>query len=156
MKEIPLSNGQKALVSDEDYERVSQYPWSLRGHGRARARKSKRRGGDGSYVELHRFVMDAQPGQIVDHIDGNPLNCQRENLQFITQSRNLMKSSLASRTSGTYFHKGSGKWGARCRVDGKLVYIGMFDTQADAATAVKAVRDLAWSKIVNAAGYRRA
>jgi len=27
MKEIPLTNGQKAQVDDEDYERLSRYIW---------------------------------------------------------------------------------------------------------------------------------
>ena len=27
MKEIPLDNGQKAIVDDEDYEWLSQYKW---------------------------------------------------------------------------------------------------------------------------------
>lgn len=153
MKLIYLPTGEEIKVSDEDYDRVIQFPWSRQNHDRARARMSKWRGGDGKFVQLHRFIMDAKPGQIVDHIDGDPLNCQRENLQFITQSRNLMKSSLAKRTSGTYWHKGS--WGARCRVDGKLHYLGMFPTQEEAIAAVAARRDQAWSEQENPNGFKR-
>ena len=83
-KHIQLSQGKTALVSDEDFERVSKFKWTYTYNpdGRTgrygkeyavRREKSKR-------VYLHRFVLDTPKGMVCDHIDNDGLNCQRENL----------------------------------------------------------------------------
>lgn len=50
MKEILLSNGKRALVSDEDWPRVSKLKWRDRGGGYVRARFKKAAGGNGAFV----------------------------------------------------------------------------------------------------------
>lgn len=39
-------------------------------------------------IDLHRFIVSAVPGQIVDHIDRDTLNCRNSNLRFCTKSQN--------------------------------------------------------------------
>lgn len=91
MKEIRLSganpDGICALVSDEDFERLSRYRWyvhrakgSLTIYAKSQSRPT---------LYMHREVMRADAGQIVDHADGDGLNNQRENLRFVTQSENI-------------------------------------------------------------------
>ena len=48
---------------------------------------------------LHRFLLDAEASEIVDHIDGNALNNSRSNIRIVTQSENQRS---ARRLPGRY------------------------------------------------------
>jgi type IV secretory pathway VirD2 relaxase len=52
------------------------------------ARATINRGGRYQYVYMHRLVMDAPPGHVVDHINGDTLDNRRENLRIITAQEN--------------------------------------------------------------------
>lgn len=56
MKQIPITQGQVALVDDEDYERVSKYKWQA---GWRPNICSWYAVADGN-LYLHRFIMDAK------------------------------------------------------------------------------------------------
>jgi len=87
LKSIAIRGGAVAFVSDEDHERVSAHRWSL-GGGNASGRYASARV-DGSTVLMHRLILSAPAGLLVDHVDGNRLNNQRENLRLCTGSQNL-------------------------------------------------------------------
>jgi hypothetical protein len=142
VREIKLPNGKVALVSEEDWRRVGQINWSDNGFGYVRGRWRKDLGGTGEIVFLHRFIMAPEPGMVVDHIDGNPLNNCRENLQITTNARNVMRS----RTGGVTFIKGRrGKpWRARLRVDGTMVSLGVFPTKEDAQAMIETAQRHIW------------
>lgn len=133
VREIPLPGGLIALVSDEDYRRALAINWSTNGRGYVRGRWRQSLGGHGRIVYLHRFVSAAPAGMVVDHIDGNPLNNTRENLQITTNARNVMRS----RTGGVTFDRNLGKWRVRKRVDGRMVSFGLFASR-EAADAMLA------------------
>jgi len=87
---IPLSRGLFALIDEDDYERVSKYKWYAKpcrkkdtGWYAISAKKTPRE-------YLHRFIMRAQKGLIVDHIDGDGLNCRRANLRVGDLSLNAI------------------------------------------------------------------
>lgn len=117
VRELPLPDGRVALVSECDYRRASKINWSDNGLGYIRGRWRKDLGGDGRIVMLHRFIMSPERGMVVDHIDGNPLNNTRENLQITTTARNVMRS----RSGGVTFDKHHQMWRVRKRVDGRMV-----------------------------------
>ncbi len=139
MRTIPLACGKTVTVSDCDFKRVSLLSWSDRGNGYARARFRKGAGGDGSVVYLHRFILGAPHGVIVDHIDGNPLNNTRENLQFSTQSRNIMRAKNGGVT------KARNKWRARLRVDGKMRSLGCYPSKEEAAAVIEIEKAKVWA-----------
>ena len=146
-KEIRLPTGQIAFVSDEDWPLVSKMKWSLKNSaGYVRACYKKSVGGDGSLVSLHRFIMRPPPGMVVDHIDGNPLNNTRENLQITTQSRNAMRRKNV--LSGGV-NKVGHRWRVRISVDGQQKSFGTYDTQDEAARVLAAARAEAWSDTIN-------
>lgn len=75
------------ILDNEDADRVKQYHWGIN------ACKSNK----GDYVEylahhdkimLHRFIMNAPKGMIVDHRDGNSLDTRKQNLRVCTQEGN--------------------------------------------------------------------
>lgn len=128
VREILLPCGKVALVSEQDWRRVSRIAWSDGGGGYVRGRWKLADGGTGKNVKLHRFIMAAPDGYVVDHIDGNPLNNTRENLQITTHARNVMRS----RKGGVTFDAHLQKWRVRKRVDGRMVSFGLFDTKEEA------------------------
>ena len=72
-KSIPLSKGKVALVDDADYDRLSAYQWFLSGTGSAVGFVP---GGNGKFrlEYMHRFIMQAAEGQLLDHINSDLLD----------------------------------------------------------------------------------
>lgn len=131
MKKIPLTRGQFALISDEDFERVSHHSWCMHPCGYAKARIKTR------YVLMHRWIIGAKPGQMMDHINGNKLDNRRENLRFCTISQNIANRpiSISNNTGykGVGYRKDRKKYRARIKVNGKEIHLGYFDTPQEAA-----------------------
>ena len=147
MKQIPLSQGQFALVDDEDYPRLAKYTWF--------AQKSPRGfyaerwfGFKGLYdtnprrlgryrrirVIMARQIMgvSAEDEQVVDHINHDTLDNQRSNLRICTFKQNiqnqLKKRGCASKYKGVSLRP-SGRYYATF---GKKTH-GTFDTEVEAA-----------------------
>jgi len=141
MRKIPLTQGQVALVDDEDYERLSAFKWQARKDGRTfyAQRFFKRSDGVQRVQLMHRFILDAPADMQVDHRDGNGLNNQRENLRLCTNTENARnRKSLANNTSGykgVSWEKRTRKWCARITVDGVVKSLGCFLTVEEAARA---------------------
>lgn len=91
----------------------------------------------GIHPLLHRFVMGAVKGQMVDHIDNDPLNNTRDNLRFCTTSENSMNTYMCRRNSSGYrgvtFRKDTKKWQAQIGIYGKQYNLGSFDDPAEAS-----------------------
>lgn len=144
MREIILSNGAIALVDDEDYERVAALRWSQLPHGYAKShlvsRVDGRRVDKGIY--MHRLVLDAKPGQQVDHINHDRLDNRRCNLRFCNFSQNQANRSpqWPHRRSSKY--KGVSRapraWIAGISAGGHTRHIGSFLSEEDAARAYDA------------------
>lgn len=140
-KEIPLSRGKVALVSDIDYERVSQYKWCADGNGYVVRMESyyvegKRRR---RKVLLHRFILQAPQHLQVDHINHDILDNRRANIRLVTHQQNRANSrpkhNSSSRFKGVHWHKRDKKWCVTIRVDGIKHYLGTFDCEIEAARA---------------------
>jgi len=71
---IPLRCGLFAIVDAADYEWLSRYRWFLCGAGYAA------RHAPGKTILMHREIMQAPAGMVVDHINGNRLDNRRCNL----------------------------------------------------------------------------
>lgn len=103
--EIPLTRGFVAQIDDDDAELVQQHgPWAAGEFGRpglwyAFTNVKTEQGWRVLY--MHRLLMDAQRGQIVDHVDDDGLRNNRENLQFLTHAQNLAKRRGAERKTVT-------------------------------------------------------
>src|ERR1043166_6240319 len=124
---IPLTRGAVAIIDKEDLPLVIGRLWYLR-VGRGRLRYAVATGKDSNHKEpLHRVIMKAKPGQIVDHIDGNGLNNRRSNLRFCTSAENSWNSknrSGSSKYRGVCWDKRRGLWQASIRVGRKRLPLG--------------------------------
>lgn len=133
-REIKLSRGKVALVDDADYEWLSQWKWWYHPEGYAR-------GGKGGRYFLHRVIMGAPKGIQVDHIDGNGLNCQKNNLRLATNKQNAYNQRKYHYPKSTSQYKGvslivaSGKWRACVMLNGKDINAGHYATEIEAARA---------------------
>lgn len=128
------------IVDDQDYSEVSKHRWFLDGKGYAT--RNVNREGKHRMVLLHREIMGATPGQIVDHANGTRLDNRRSNLRFCTNRENLANrhvvKSSTSRFLGVRKRTDAPRrkpWQARIRDHGKQVCIGYFATEAEAALA---------------------
>ena len=155
-----MSNSDRPTIVDkEDYYRVKDITWCLDSHGYVVSTKNL---GNGKYenLSLHRVIIDAKPGQIVDHIDRDKLNNTRGNLRFATVADNTRNTGLSSRNTTGY--KGVSKIGDRFTAnivcDGVNNFLGTYDSPEDAAKAynIKAEElfgEYAWFNDVDHKGF---
>jgi hypothetical protein len=140
MREIPLTQGYVALVDDEDFERFGHLKWCVAIGMNGHVQHAKRRISKvpNVCVTLHREIMQAAPHEVVDHKNGNPLDCRRENLRRTTQHRNTQNKGL-HHNKQTSKYKGvsktqQGNYRARIYA-GHEIWLGRFDNEEDAARA---------------------
>jgi len=120
-----------AIVDAEDYDKISQYTWSLKEDKYT----DYARCNDKQIDSMHRLVMKLHKGSIpkglcVHHINGNGLDNRRANLALMTQAENLKyrRSWNKHGSKGIFFDPKTGLWKA-------ILYIGSFKTKTEAITA---------------------
>lgn len=138
MKKIFLTQGQFAMVDDEDYEILSAFKWyAKKDAGVFYAVRGFRVGKKQKQISMHRFLM-GNPSK-VDHCDGDGLNNQKDNLRVVTHAQNrwnsLKNKNNMSGFKGVYWEKRHKKWRARIRVNGSRKCLGLFSLKEDAAQA---------------------
>lgn len=85
---VYVFKGFYAVVDASDAERVTQYDWYLVSSNQTvYARTGSSRVGASQRL-MHRFIIGAKPGEIVDHINGDGLDNRRENLRLVTAAEN--------------------------------------------------------------------
>ena len=141
MKQIKLTQGKFAQVDNEDFERVNQFKWHIQ-RGCSTLYATRRVVIDGKITtqSMHRFIMGSNTyGSHVDHRDGDGLNNQKSNLRHCTHQQNMMNRKSQKGSSSTYkgvsWFARDKKWRAVIQIEGKLVHLGLFDTEKDAAKA---------------------
>ena len=140
MKTIPLPCGKQVLVDDEDYDRLSQYPWWSSGKGYAR--RTERNAAGRTTFYMHRELMQCPARLQVDHVNGDGLDNRKENLRVCTRSQNgghiLAASRALSGFRGVWWKKDKRRWQAEIMVNRQRVYLGRFGTSEEAAKAYDA------------------
>lgn len=137
MKKLFITNSNEfTLVDDDIYQEYSHFKWYLsNGYICYRSKDSNFK----SYERLHRIILRAKKGQIVDHIDRNKLNNQRSNLRLVTPKENTHNSTKRRNTKNKYkgvcFVKRLNLYQSRCRIDGTDYFLGYFETEISAAYA---------------------
>ncbi len=120
-------------IATRDYEKVYAYrtPWTGRGNPRKK-------------IYLHRAIVEPPPAYLVDHRDGDSLNCCRTNLRIATyrqNAQNVFGPMGANKYRGVT--AAGCRWRARLtrgREDGTREYLftKYFDDQDEAARAYDA------------------
>lgn len=136
---------QEVLIDAEDAHILDSPHWNfhVRGYLVFKSRKGPWNRGD----YLHRVIMGCPEFMCVDHINHNTLDNRKSNLRICTHAQNMCNRGIhktnKSGFKGVYLVKGSGKYRARIRVDGKYHQVGNFDSAEEAHDAyVKAAKRL--------------
>lgn len=135
MKEIDLTQGQVALVDDEDFEMLNQFKWfAQRKKQNFYAARKINVNGKQAVQRMHGEIMGRKG---IDHIDHDGLNNQKANLRICTPSQNGMNRRPLLNTASTF--KGvsirNKKWKASIKLNGKQIHLGYFSNEAVAARA---------------------
>ena len=142
MKEIPLSQGQTALVDDADYPLLSEFKWCYRSERNGKqgyaVRHSKVYGRD-RLVYLHRQLMQAPPGFEVVFANYDRLDCRRENLKVVSKEEarrhHHVRSDSKSGVKGVRYNPESDSWSAYVYRSGHCYHVGTYYTQEQAVVA---------------------
>jgi len=133
---VPLTKGHEAVINAADVHLVANTNWCvlIEAHTVYAVRTGPRP--KQSSIRMHRVIMGEPVGLQVDHRDGDGLNNRRDNLRVATSSQNAQNQRRSSANlsghKGVGFHKTSGKWRARIKLNGKRKHLGYFDTPEDA------------------------
>lgn len=121
------------LIDPESFPLLEQYAWYINHQGRVVATTYE--GDQQQTVSLHRLIISAKEGEVVDHIDRNPLNNTRANLRITSRRVNALNTDkiVGVRKIGNKF---------QARFVGKS--LGHFNTFEEA----KQARDVAVAKEV--------
>ncbi len=132
---LRVSNRERrAKVDLRDYEKMRRITWFTNNNGYIAGTNSKAIGGNGRIVYLHTMILGRREGHVVDHIDGDPLNCTRGNLRHVTCFANaanhpgIKKSKSGIRgVFPTY-----GKWMVGFQHRYRKIPLGRFNTRCEA------------------------
>jgi hypothetical protein len=136
VKTIPLGNGFYTYVDAADYEWLNQWHWRMHG---AYAARHEKHNGKSKVIFMHRQIMQPPPGKVTDHMNGNKLDNTRANLRNVTPGQNVQ--NMGKRFGSTSIYKGvnydkeTHRWRARIIFDKRYFYLGLFDTEVEAARA---------------------
>jgi hypothetical protein len=144
---IELNLGRKGLIAliDEEDENLASLSWHAhKGKGDYYYACHREGSGARERLWLHNEVMmnmierALEDDELVDHINRNKLDCRRENLRLANRSQNEANKAKGSR--GVSRYKGvtltrNGKWKAEITVDKKRIYLGIFESEKEAALA---------------------
>jgi hypothetical protein len=125
-RRIYLDEGKWTTLDEEDYYRFGNLKWSI-GGGRNNfyvIRAARNEDGQIKIVRLHREIMNAPNGLLVDHRNGDSLDNRRANLRLATRGQNSCnrrktKTKTSSRFIGVSFFKRNGLWAASISYCGK-------------------------------------
>lgn len=157
MREIPLTQGQVAIVDDEDFAWLTRWNWSAIRPGRSATWYAVRREYDRAIylttrnhgaartVHMHRAIAE-HAGIIetgsqfeIDHRDGNGLHNWRSNFRASTRLQNganmRKRPGTSSRFKGVSFFRRDANWQAYIAPQRQRMHLGYFNSEVDAAMA---------------------
>ncbi len=135
MKRISLTQGQFAIVDDEDFEWLSQNKWFAHWNKHTKSyyavRKGKKENGKQFSIYMAREILGLKYGdnRQADHIDHNTLDNRILNLRVATCQQNQWNRK---NPKGYCWDESIKKYMARIRLNGKSIYLGHFCTPEEA------------------------
>jgi hypothetical protein len=137
METFTLTQGQVALIDDDDFDRVNERKWQAQWKVGGCYAVTKMRVPNIRHVSMHRLIMGEPIGLEIDHINMRTLDNRKCNLRIVTRLQNRMnKGKPSNNTSGfkgVCFIKKCGRYRATILVNGKLLFMGYFKTATEAA-----------------------
>lgn len=143
MAEIDLGGGVVALVDERDVPLVSAHAWHL-------FRGKCRYAVTGYGVLMHRLILNAPRGVMVDHKNRDGLDNRRDNIRLCSNAQNMMNvgksAGKTSRFKGVSWNKNKQMWTAAIKKDGKTVHLGAYQDEEIAARQYDRAARLSFGK----------
>lgn len=134
------NNDNMCIIDKEDYEKVSQFYW-----GKYSGSNYFCSCGGGSKKWLHRYLIGADFGEYVDHINNNCNDYRQSNLRICNNAENnrnrWLQINNTSGYPGVCWTKREQKWRARIKVDGREIHLGYFENKNDAIFAKRCAEE---------------
>lgn len=149
---LRLPNGEICKVNEDDLVIISGYSWHKVG-GYVQAETGSRVVGDRKHIRMHRLIMNAKEGELIDHKNGNPLDNRRRNLRVCTQSQNGMNRKAQANNKSGYkgvsWMKTKNKWRATITVNKVQIHLGLFSSKLGARRAYNHAANLYHGQFAN-------
>lgn len=134
--------GDKILICDKaDLEKVKTFHWKwslIKKKNTYYASSKTNINGVRKNQQFHRFIMgEDREDFVVDHIDGDGLNCKRSNLRITTKQENSQnRRGVASHSltgkRGVTLNKNTNKYESYIILDKKRIYLGLYASLEEA------------------------
>lgn len=141
----PKHGSMSLIYDDQDEELIYQYSWIIFKNPKRNVYYAH----TNLYIDdkrttrfFHRLLLGITDSKIhVDHINHNGLDNRRENLRICSHTENMRNRRLSldqsSQYKGVYLDKRTSRkrspWTARIRVNTKMIHLGCYFTEEDAA-----------------------
>lgn len=137
---VPLTKGYEAVIDAEDVPFVEGFNWhAAESGGKVYARRKEYTSGGSCTFLMHRVLLGAPSGLLVDHVNGDGLDNRRLNLRLATPAEN--RQNMIRPVHNTSGLKGASwcgrtkKWQATISVNRKQHHLGRFATPEAAHAA---------------------
>ena len=134
------TKGERFFFDKEDFDLVSQYCWYKHHSGYIYSNVNRAK-----QVLLHRLVMNAGPGEYVDHINHQLENACKANLRIVSLTQNACNSKTSCKNTSGYkgvtYQVRNSKWLAQLRINGVYHYLGRYGEKEEAIAARKAAEE---------------
>jgi len=139
---VPLTKGHVAVIDAADVPQVEKFLWCAHVCRHAvYALRGYEVKGKTKLVMMHRELIGAPHGRLVDHVDGNGLNNRRANLRLASNSENTRNSKKRidnkSGYKGVCWDELQRKWRASIRLNGRQTYLGLYASPQEAHNAYR-------------------
>ena len=140
MKEVAVKHSNlPALVNDGDYNFVNQWKWKR--HNGGYACRTGYKGGHYNLILMHQIILKANQNEEIDHINGNKLDNQRNNLRSVSHAVNELNKGMSTLNTsgfrGVCWDKNRHKWVAKSKHNGKMINLGRYGTLQEASQAYR-------------------
>lgn len=138
---LMLGHKRFALLDHGDAKALRKWTWHWNRRGYAARLQYVNGQGFDDIIYLHRVIKGDIDGVEYDHENRDKLDCRRTNLRIATQHQNAgniakrKNPSATSRFKGVCFDNEKKRWLAQGRSRGKMVFLGRFKDEKDAAAA---------------------
>ena len=130
------NKGCSFIFDKEDYDKIKPYYWRVHHNNFVSMTICNRKTKTNKQYLLHRFLMNPNDIQEVDHINHNPLDNRKSNLRVVIVAQNQMNSNRSIRNTsgikGVNWNPKEKKWRVRISVNGKRISLGSFADYQDA------------------------
>lgn len=142
-RSIALTRDQSTLVDADIFEKLANFKWYAYLAPNTGTFYARRNAGAGASKQvtvcLHRVIMNAAKGEIVDHISGDTLDNRRENLRIVNRFENRWNSKRKLAKTGfrgVVLNRKTGRFIATVCHMKRTLFLGSFVTPEEAGALV--------------------